>query len=338
MTKAADRVLYVGTDAGIYEAVPNGGGYVARLLGLEDAGPIRANPIVDARDPRRLYVGTGEEGMQRSDDGGATWHEIDKGIRYKSVWSVAQHPETGELYAGTEPSAVFKSTNGGDTWTHCQQLHKLPETRDWSWPGPPHIHHVKGMGLCAQDPQRIFGAIEEGWAIRSQDGGQTWQCIKDGVHMDGHSATYMPDDPGVIGFVSGTGFYRSEDGGDHFEKSCKGLDRRYLTPLAVHPARPRVLFVAGSELPPPWWRRPEGANTGFYRSEDQGRSWEELRGGVTEHFHAGPRAIAIDPADPDTVAVSLTDGRVWLTEDGGESFRQILSDLPSAAGLCFARR
>jgi hypothetical protein len=38
-------------------------------------------------------------------------------------------------------------------------------------------------------------------------------------------------------------------------------------------------------------------------------------------MRAAPRAVAGAAADPDFVSVGLTDGTVWITEDGGESFR-----------------
>ena len=100
--------------------------------------------------------------MFRSQDGGDTWHETNEGIIYKEIWWMEQHPATGELYAGTGPASVFKSVDGGDTWQDCPQLRSLPETIDWTFPPPPHIAHVKGLALTPDDPNRIFGAVEEG--------------------------------------------------------------------------------------------------------------------------------------------------------------------------------
>jgi hypothetical protein len=99
-----------------------------------------------------------------------------------------------------------------------------------------------------------------------------------------------------------------------------------------------VLFTAGASVPPPFWRRPEGAASGFYRSETQGRAWERLSGGLPGHIHPAPRATAGDPEDPNTFLVGLTDGSVWLSEDSGDSFRPIIEGLPQIGSLRVAHR
>ncbi len=335
---AGDRLIYIGTMEGLYVAEQHNGGYTARPLGLQGKGAIRAPVVVDGRDPRRLYAVTSRAGVFRSEDGGQTWHECNEGIVYREVWSIAQAPQTGTLYIGTGPAVVYKSTDGGDTWTECEHIKTLPTTKDWTFPNPPHVAHVKGLAIHPDDPDFVFGAVEEGWLVRTKDGGRTWENIKEGTDFDSHYVAFVPGFPNVVLSTAGEGFYRSEDGGDHFVESIAGLEQRYLAQVVVHPARPQVLFTAGAAVPPPGWRRPEGADAGFYRSEDLGRSWHRLTGGLPAHIHPAPRAVANDPADPDTVCVGLTDGTIWLTENGGESFRQILAGLPQIGSLSLAHR
>ena len=83
---------------------------------------------------------------------------------------------------------------------------------------------------------------------------------------------------------------------------------------------------------------PEGADAAFFRSEDRADSWERLTGGLPDHFTAAPRATAGDPDDPDAFFVGMTDGSVWMSDDGGESFREVLAGLPQIASLKVARR
>jgi photosystem II stability/assembly factor-like uncharacterized protein len=184
----------------------------------------------------------------------------------------------------------------------------------------------------------ILGAVEEGWVIRSQDGGKTWQNIKEGVEFDAHSVAVMPDNPTVVIATSGKGVYRSVNGGESFVNSSDGLDCRYMAQLVVHPARPQVLFTAAAAVPPPFWRRPEGAASAFYRSENQGDSWERLSGGLPSHFKAAPRTVAGDPEQPSSFFVGMTDGTVWLTKDDGDSFHQILGGLPEVTSMRVAQR
>ena len=333
MSIGSDRILYIGTADGLYQAVSHGNGYETRVLGLQGKGALRSPVVLDGEDRRRIYAATSKGGVHLSEDGGKSWREINNGIIYKETWSLVQHPNTGELYVGTGPSSVFKSANGGDSWIDCEQLRSLPETKDWTFPRPPHVSHVKGLALCADDPRTIFGAVEEGWVIRSKDGGTTWQNIKEGVEFDAHSVAVMPDNLKVIIATSGKGVYRSVDAGDHFSNSSEGLDCRYMAQLVVHPARPNLFFTAAAAVPPPFWRRPEGAASAFYRSETQGESWERLSGGLPDHFKPAPRAVAGDPEEPNSFVVGMTDGTVWMSDDGGDSFRRILGGLPEVMSI-----
>ena len=250
MANGAERILYVGTAEGLFEVARRNGGYESKPLGLENRGALRAPVVVDWRDRRRLYAATGRGGVFRSEDRGQSWREINQGIVYKEAWSLAQHPKTGELVLGTGPAAIFKSSDGGDRWTECEQLRTLPETKDWTFPNPPHISHVKGLSLCAGDAQIIFGAVEEGWLIRSRDGGKSWQNIKQGTEFDSHYVNVMPDDPAIVIATSGKWFYKSNDGGDRFSVRKAGLDRCYMAPVALHPSRPRLLMTAAAAVPP----------------------------------------------------------------------------------------
>jgi len=330
---SAEKAVIIATGEGPFLGLHAGASGETRPLGLEGKGPVRA-VIHDHKEPGRLYAATLAEGVWRSDNGGGTWREINDGILYRHGFCIVQHPVTGELYYGCEPASVFKSTDYGDSWRQCQGLQQLTERDDWSFPNPPHVAHVRGLGLCQTDPAVIFGAVEEGWVVRSTDGGETWANCKQGAHFDGHTVTVMPDDPQVVIETAGYGAFRSDDGGDSFQESNQGLDHCYLAHLAVHPDRPQVLFTAGAEVPPPGWRRPEGPGCGFYRSDDQGRSWSRRAGGLPGDIgKSAPRAVAGDPANPDGFYFGLNDGTVWATSDGGESFFKAFDGLPAVFAI-----
>jgi photosystem II stability/assembly factor-like uncharacterized protein len=337
MAKRDDRVLYLGTQGGAFKAEPNGGDdYTARPFGPQSEGGVRARVLVDQSDPRLIFVGTNRGGMFRSPDGGASWEEINKGITYKEIWSVVQRPDTGEVLVGTGPVSIFKSANHGDSWEDLEGIRTLKDSEEWTFPNPPHVAHVKGMDVRGD---RIFCALEEGWLVRSLDAGKTWETIREGTHFDSHSVISMPDDDATVISTSGHGVYRSDDGGATFAGSSEGLDCQYLAQIVVHPDRPRTLFTAAAEVPPPYWtRRPEGANAGFFQSEDQGHSWHRISGGLPAQIKPAPRATAGDPDDADAYFVGMTDGSVWLSEDGGASFRQILSGVPPVQSITVGRR
>jgi photosystem II stability/assembly factor-like uncharacterized protein len=331
---ATQRDIYISTNDGLYRGKVNGGIMDVDVIGLVGMGTLRAPVIVDVKNPNTLYVGTRRAGMLRSDDAGKTWRETNNGLIYKEVWSLAQHPTTGELYAGTGPAAVFRSNDGGENWSFSEQLHSLPETIEWTFPNPPHIAHIKGFGLSKNDPNMVYAAIEEGYLIRSKDGGTTWQTLHTGTTIDSHTVSVMPDNPNVLVSASGNGIFRSEDAGDHFVLSSDGLTREYVSQIVFHENEPNLMFTAAAAVPPRDWRRPEGADTGFFRSEDQGRSWKQLAGnGLPDHMVAAPRGTAGFPDRAGTFLAAMNDGSVWMTDDYGEHFKQAVKGLPPVYGI-----
>jgi photosystem II stability/assembly factor-like uncharacterized protein len=318
------RTLLIGTPNGAFRAEVNGGEPRAEPLGLEGVGGLLCPLVVDCRNPNVLFAGTVGAGVLRSDDAGASWSAVNDGLIKPEVWWLEQHPVTGQLWAGTSPAAMFTSEDGGAHWRECKQVQALPRVPEWTFPPPPHVPHVKHISLRAEDPQDVLAAVEEGWLIRSRDGGATWQNLTEGTEFDSHTAYFMPDNPSVIVSTSGSGVYRSEDGGATFASSDTGLDRRYMAHLVVNAATPHTVFTAAAAVPPPGWSRPEGARAAVYRSDDQGKHWARLSGGLPEDIAAAPRAVAGDPSDARAVCVGMTDGTVWMTEDGGESFRTAL--------------
>jgi photosystem II stability/assembly factor-like uncharacterized protein len=327
--------LYVSTQAGLFRGKLNGSLQETSMIGLNELG--RIWPIVvDHHNPDRLYAATHRGGVFRSDDRGRTWNEKNAGILYKEAWSIAQHPDTGELFVGTGPAAVFTSVDYGEHWKFCEQLHTLPETKDWTFPNPPHIAHVKGLTLSRSNPDVIFGAIEEGWLIRSEDRGATWTTLKNGTEYDSHTVSIMPDSR-VLLSASGTGIYRSEDFGEHFVPAKDGLTRTYVSQIVFHDREPNILFTAAAEVPPQMWRRPQGANSQFYRSVDQGKSWAPIVNGLPETIIGAPRATTGCPDTPGSFLVGMNDGSIWMTSDHGGSFDQIATGLPPIFGLTVSR-
>ncbi len=337
MTGKSGSTLYIGTASGLYLGEPEGSGYTARPLGLDGTGVMRARVAVDVADPDRLFAGTTRGGMFRSDDRGRTWDEINNGIVHKDVWSVVQHPGTETLFAGTSPAAIFWSDDRGENWHEYEELCQLPTTKGWTGPLPPHVSRMKTLAL-ADDPSYIYGAIEEGWAVRSLDGGETWQQLADGMDHDGHAIALMQSSPRTVIATGGKGIYRSMDGGDSWAKVSDHLAPYRYTPsdLAVHPENPSLLFTAISTSGPGGWAEGK-TGVAYARSEDEGASWELLPS-VTEATRAIPRALVADPSEPDTLFAGMTDGSVWQSDDGGQSFRQILSDLPSVYSIAVAPR
>jgi hypothetical protein len=224
---------------------------------------------------------------------------------------------TGVLWYGAEPTAIYRSEDGGATWRECAGIEGMIGPPERLLPGDvSHVRHI-ALGPGAT----VFAAVEEGWVLRSEDAGATWSGVRDGVDRDCHSVTLLPGEPETVLVTHGSGISRSEDGGRTFMPSDDGVRQRYVIDVVVHPDRPDVLFTAAAECDPRMSaQRPEGANGAFFRSDDGGRTWWRLTGGLPRIMRPAPTCVAGDPGSPDSFTVGTSDGSVWLSEDGGESF------------------
>jgi len=321
-----DRSLYVGTGHALYRAWPGADGrWRAEGVALAGVGGVRGL-VIDPDDPRRWCACTSSHGVLVSDDAGIRWHDANRGIVYKEGWCLSRHAAMGDLWYGAGPTSIFRSADRGDTWTFCESVNGLPDWEDWDAARPPHVSHVRDIAV--RDDGLAMAAVEQGWLLRSEDGGRSWANVREGLERDCHSVTFLPGEAETVIATTGRGVFRSEDSGRTFAPSGEGLRHHYMTPLVVHPDRPHLLFTAAAETHPlTWVERPEGANAAFYRSDDAGRSWRRLTGGLPPTLRPAPRCVAGDPGDPDSFYIGLIDGSVWLSEDGGESFGIVVEGL-----------
>lgn len=72
-----------------------------------------------------------------------------------------------------------------------------------------------------------------------------------------------PRDPQVIFAAGPAGLFRSKDGGLTWEASGQGFSTGGIVALALNPAQPERLYVAGVD----------GV---FFRSEDNARTWQAI--------------------------------------------------------------
>src|SRR5205807_734358 len=91
----------------------NGGWQVERRL---EGMPTQC-VAVDSLRPQLVYCGTFGRGLWRSNDAGASWQPIGRGITRPQLMAIAVSKiervgEYGVVYAGTEPSALYRSEDG----------------------------------------------------------------------------------------------------------------------------------------------------------------------------------------------------------------------------------
>src|SRR4029077_9950151 len=235
---------------------------------------------VDPRDPERVYVGTMDNGLWFSTDGGAGWREAGPSIDQPRVLSVAvsrsdERAGVSVVYAGTEPSNLYRSDDGGLTWQLLPALRELRSASSWSFPPRPWTHHVRTIALHPTDPDSLAVGIELGGVMRSRDGGKTWTDHNPQAHSDAHQLLTHPLAPDRLYEAAGQGIARSDDRGDTWERLDQGLDRPDGGSRATAPAAPDLWYVSISRSP----SAAHGGGDGQARLlRSRGNGWEAVAG------------------------------------------------------------
>jgi photosystem II stability/assembly factor-like uncharacterized protein len=272
---------------------------------------------VDARERERVLVGCRGGAVFESENGGATWR--DAALPATDIFSVAYSPADGAAYAGCEPSALWVRRNGD--WEELAALRELPSAPTWSFPPRPWTSHVRWIAPSPHGANVVLAGIELGGLMRTSDGGASWQDHRPGAQRDVHSLAWHPTETGRAYEAAGGGSAWSRDGGETWQAADEGRDRHYTWALTVDPADPDCWFV--SAAPGPFeahGSRP--AQAALYRWRGDG-PWEELDLGLPRPLDTMPYALA---ATRDGLVAALRDGRLFVSQERGDSWRPLAAD------------
>lgn len=295
---------------------------------------------VDPSGPRRVYVGSFDDGVYRTLDGGATWAQVGGDIPHKRVLSVAISPShlangRAVVYVGTEPSNLYRSEDDGRTWQAMPALTALPSAPTWSFPPRPYTSHVRWIAPHHADLDLLFVGIELGGVMRSRDGGATWADRKPGSYHDAHALATHPRAPGRVYEAAGGGVALSDDAGDTWSPVDAGMDRHYVWGLAVDPSDPDLWYVSASHSAGHAHARRGDAQGIIFRKAGDA-PWRMLGGdgsGLPRPLPAMPYALLVPRERPGALIAGLQDGALWLSEDRGETWRQLDVPLPGLLAL-----
>jgi photosystem II stability/assembly factor-like uncharacterized protein len=293
-----------------------------------------------------IFAGAFFGSVHASADGGKTWERRDNGLTIHDVYSLASAVVDGKvrIYAGTEPAHLFYSDDLGSHWTEIPSLREVPTTSQWSFPAPPHVAHTKFITFDPHDPRIIYACIEQGAFLKSVDSGKTWRELNTVGFMrdkdrpveqfyDVHRALIDPRDPQRIFVTGGAGLYVTVDGGGHWERwtSSDWAADVYPDGFVWNPRNPDTMFVAAAEHNPSTWRKaiPEAHAGGkLYRSDDGGRNWRRLGGGLPDSLKHEFGALCLEEwGDGYAVFGATTGGEVYCGENDGERWTLIASGL-----------
>jgi photosystem II stability/assembly factor-like uncharacterized protein len=278
-------------------------------------------------------------GIKKSLDGGLTWIGSGIGLESDHVYMLALQrlADKAVLYCGTEPPMLYRSGDLGNHWQPLRAIWEVPDTDQWRFPPPPHIAHVKNIAFHPSYPETLYVCIEQGDLLKSTDAGASWRSLtsyetpEDRFRRDMHRIIIKPSDPSKLYLASGVGLYYSEDAGESWEHISRGDARvGYPDCLFFDPKDENILYMAGaSGAPSPSWKELRSANPGILRSRDGGRSWDDLMNGLPNLIPGNIEAMCAHQSDYGLSMFAGTSvGDIWGSDDGGENWALIASNLP----------
>jgi photosystem II stability/assembly factor-like uncharacterized protein len=195
--------------------------------------------LLDPVDPKRMFVAISAAGAFRTDDGGASWQPINRGLRSGGipdqdaevghcVHRLAMHPSRPEVLFMQKHWDVMRSDDAGDSWREISG--DLPS--DFGFPIAVHPHEPDTTYVVPITSDSLHFPPEGRLRVyRSRTGGHDWEPLTEGlpqrdcyvnVLRDAMAVDSLPE-PGVYFGTTGGQVYASADAGDSWAPIVRDL-------------------------------------------------------------------------------------------------------------------
>ena len=321
------------TGGGLWKTIDGGNEWFPVTDGQVTSSSVGAVAVAET-NPDIVYIGMGEvqlrgsitqgDGVYKTTDGGKTWRHL--GLEEtQAVARIRIHPTNpdivyvaalGHPYGDNEERGVFKSIDGGNTWKKVLYVSDKAGAVDLI------IDRTNPDVIYASTWQvyrkawKMWGGGPDCKLWKSLDGGDTWIDLTSNPGMpEGPigkiGVTVSPADPNRVWAIveaNEGGVFRSDDGGWTWTRTN---DERKLRQRAFYYSR---IYAD------PWDRETVYClNTGFYKSTDGGKTFDER----IIVPHGDNHDLWIDPNNPDRMInandgggnVSVNGGKTWTEQD-----------------------
>jgi hypothetical protein len=251
---------------------------------------------------------------------------------------------------GHDARRAVRSDDGGASWTLNESLWRMPQRRQWLGVAGGEQPGINSVLIDPRNPADIRIGVSTAGMWASSDAGASWQNINRGMYaeyfpperrtepivQDIHRLARCHASPEVIWCQHHNGVFRSQDGGVNWSEVTAIRPSKFGFAVAAHPREPGTAWFVPAIKDER--RVPVDARLVVARTRDSGRSFEVLSKGLppTHAYDLVWRhALDIDTSG-ERLAFGSTTGGLWVTENGGDSWRIAEARLPPVAVVRFA--
>ena len=293
---------------------------------------VKGSPV----DPDRIYASQSSgwfgQIIQRSDDGGKTWHQ----------------PGTPAGEPTVTPEGMPKAESNKFVYDTSAETGKPLTTHQW-YDGSQHpweFKRVWHLEPSLTEAETVYAGVEDAAMFKSTDGAKNWRELPALRTAQGdkwapgagglglHTILIDPTDPNRIFIaISSAGTFRTDDGGKTWKTITRGLHSKYIPDpnaevghcvhrIALHKDRPNTLFMQ--------------KHWDVMRSDDAGDNWRKISGNLPSDFgfpidvHAHePETIYVVPIKSDSEHYPPEGKlRVYRSRTGGNEWEPLTKGLP----------
>jgi hypothetical protein len=190
-----------------------------------------------------FYIGTRNGGVWKTVNNGTTFEPVFDGQSRLSIGDVAVAPSNSQvIWVGTGESYCTRSSHSGDG-----VYKSVDGGKTWIPMGLPDSHHIARIIVHPRNPEVVY------------------------VAAMGHLFTPNAE----------RGVFKTIDGGRTWKKVLYISDKIGVIDLVQDRRRPEILYAAAyDKVRLPWHYEAGGPESAVYKTENAGKSWRRLSGGL----------------------------------------------------------